>query len=108
MGVQKSIHRPVRFVFPEDFHERLARFKEASGMSWRSLARLLAVSPYRLREWRLKGVVPGPDHLFHLLTLAESMGLRDGVLMISHEDLPDETPLRIGNDSTSDSPLPTN
>ena len=68
--------------------KRLVRFKEASGMSWRSMAQLLGVSPYRLREWRSKGVIPGSAHLFCLLTLAESMGLRDGVLMCPNRDLP--------------------
>ena len=57
-------------------------------MSWRSIARLLGVSPYRLREWRFKGVIPGSAHLFCLLTLAESMGLRDRVLMCPDRDLP--------------------
>ena len=85
--MQSRVHRPVKFVFPEDFPERLSRFKEASGMSWRSIARLLGVSTYRLREWRLKGVVPGSAHLFYLLTLAESMGLRDGILMCADRDL---------------------
>ena len=88
VGVQRRIHRPARSVFPEDFPERLVRFKEASGMSWRSMAQLLGVSPYRLREWRSKGVIPGSAHLFCLLTLAESMGLRDGVLMCPDRDLP--------------------
>ena len=87
VGVQRSVHRPIEFVFPEDFPERLVRFKDASGISWRSMARLLGVSPYRLREWRLKGVVPGSAHLFYLLTLAESMGLRDRVLMCPDRDL---------------------
>lgn len=62
-------------------------------MTWRSMAQLLGVSAYRLRQWRLKGVVPGSTHLFHLLTLAESMGLRDRVFMIPHKDMPDEPPL---------------
>ena len=56
-------------------------------MSWRSIARLLGVSPYRLREWRCSGVVPNSAHLFYLLTLAESMGLRDRVLMCPDRDL---------------------
>ena len=56
-------------------------------MSWRTVARLLGVSPYRLREWRFRGVVPGSAHLFYLLTLAESMGLRDRVLMCPDRDL---------------------
>ena len=56
-------------------------------MSWRTIARLLGVSTYRLREWRLKRVIPSSAHLFYLLTLAESMGLRDGVLMCPARDL---------------------
>ena len=56
-------------------------------MSWRSIAQHLGVSPYRLREWRLKGVVPGSANLFCLLTLAESIGLRDRVLMCPDRDL---------------------
>ena len=88
MGVQRKVHRRETLVFPEDFPQRLVRFKEASGMSWRSLARLLAVSPYRLREWRMKGVVPDATHLFCLLTLAETLGLRDGLLMLPDRDLP--------------------
>ena len=86
--MQRRVHRPVEFVFPEDFPQRLDRFKEASGMSWRYMARLLGVSPYRVREWRFKGVIPGSAHLFYLLTLAESMGLRDRVLMCPDRDLP--------------------
>ncbi len=89
MGVQQRVHRPVKVDFPEDFPERLAHFKEASRMSWGSMARLLGVSPYRLREWRCKGVVPGSARLFYLLTLAESMGLRDGILMCPDRDVPD-------------------
>ena len=50
------------------FPERLERFKTASGMTWRSLARRLGVSPCRLREWR-RGIVPASTHLFFLLAL---------------------------------------
>ena len=88
MGVQQRVHRPFEYVFPADFPERLARFKEASGLSWRSLARLLGVSPYRLREWRYS-TLPSPTHLFLLLTIAEGMGLRDGVLMCPDRDVPE-------------------
>ena len=34
------------------------------------------------------GVAPGPAHLFLLLTIAESMGLRDGILMCRDRDMP--------------------
>ena len=88
MGVQQRVHRPVEFDFPEDFPDRLMRFKEASGLSWRALARLLGVRPHRLRQWRERGVVPSPTHLLLLLTLADGMGLRDGILMRPDRDMP--------------------
>lgn len=50
------------------------RFKEASGLSWRTLAKELGVQPHRLREWR-RGVMPNTTHLIQLLRLAERLGL---------------------------------
>lgn len=87
MGVKRQTQRPVRAGFPPDFPERLERFQEASGLSWRRLAALLGVTTYRLSLWR-RGVVPSGAHLFVLLTLAEAMGLRDGILMRPERDLP--------------------
>ena len=40
MGVQQRVYRPVEFDFPKDFPERLKLFKEASGLSWKTLAPL--------------------------------------------------------------------
>ena len=101
MGVQKRVYRPIEFEFPPDFPERLVRFKEASGLSWKGLARLLGVRPYRIWKWRERGVDPSPAHLFLLLTLAEAMGLRDGILMCPGRDLPPsvhlESPRRFGD-----------
>ena len=88
MGVQQRVYRPVDFEFPKDFPKRLKLFKEASGLSWKALARLLGVRPYRLRQWRERGVAPSPAHLFLLLTIAEGMGLRGGVLMRPERDMP--------------------
>ncbi len=88
MGVQQRVYRPVEFDFPRDFPERLTLFKEASGLSWKTLARLMGVRPYRLWQWREMGVAPSPAHLFLLLTVAEAMGLRDGILMCPNRDLP--------------------
>ena len=88
MGVQQRVYRPVDFEFPKDFPERLKLFKEASGLSWKALARLLGVRPYRLWQWREMGGAGGHAHLFLLLTIAESMGLRDGILMCLDRDMP--------------------
>ena len=87
MGRRRKTHRRVSFDFPADFPERLERLREESQLSWRSLARLLGVSPYRIREWR-RGAVPASVHLFLLLTLAERLGLQE-TLMCSERDAPD-------------------
>ena len=47
----------------------------------------MGVRTHRLRSWR-RGVIPNSTHLFLLLTLAEAMGLREGILMYPERDLP--------------------
>ena len=89
MGVQQRVYRPIEYDFPPDFPERLALFKEASGLSWKAIARLLGVSLHRLRQWRNKGAAPSHTHLFLLLTIADVMELRDGILMRPEQDLPE-------------------
>ena len=86
MGTQRMVHQPFEFEFPTDFGERLTHFKEASGLSWRAIARMLGVSPSRLRQWRNKGVLPSIDHYCLLLLIAERMGLRE-ILMWHERDL---------------------
>ena len=93
MGVQQRVHRPVEFDFPPDFPQRLVRFKEASGLSTKALARLLGISPYQLRQWWTRGVAPSSARLFLLLTLAGEMGLRDGILMCPERDVPEAVDL---------------
>ena len=44
-------------VLPEDFGQRLERLKEASGLSWRGMAKAFGVDPKQLLRWR-KGVEP--------------------------------------------------
>lgn len=89
MGVQKRVYRPVEYDFPADFSERLELFLEESGLSARGLARLMGVRPDRVRKWRNRGVAPGHVHLFLLLTIADAMGLRRGILMQPDRDLPE-------------------
>ena len=47
----------VSGVLSQDFPKRLERLKEASGLSWRGMARALGVDPKQLRRWR-RGVEP--------------------------------------------------
>ncbi len=62
------------YVFPDDFPERLERFKEESGLSWAEIARRVGTSDLNLRRWR-NGVRPHWRHLSALLELAEDLGL---------------------------------
>ena len=59
---------------PEDFAQRLERFKEVSCLPWRELARRLRISPVTLWRWR-EGIRPHPRHLRALYDLAEELGL---------------------------------
>ena len=56
-------------VFPPDFPQRLVRLKEASGLSWRGMARAIGVDPKQLRRWR-KGVEPAGGAMLSLLRFA--------------------------------------
>ena len=60
--------------FPRDFPERLERFRQAAGLTWRGLARLLEVNARLVRRWKA-GAKPGPGHLVNLFDLAAGMGL---------------------------------
>ena len=60
--------------FPRDFPERLERFRQAAGLSWRGLARRLKVNARTVRRWKA-GVKPGSGHLVNLFDLAARMGL---------------------------------
>ena len=62
------------YVFPEDFPQGLERLKEASGLTWAEMARLLGTSVLNLWRWR-GGVRPNAQHLLALQDLAQSRGL---------------------------------
>ena len=63
------------YEFPDDFPQRLERFKVESGLSWAEIARRLGTYPLTIRRWRYKGVRPNLAHQMALLDLAESLGL---------------------------------
>lgn len=56
-------------VLPKDFPQRLERLKEASGLSWRGLARAIGVDPKQLLRWR-KDVEPCGGAMFAIFRFA--------------------------------------
>ena len=60
--------------FPPDFPDRLDAFRQAAGLSWRGLARLLKISARQVFRWKA-GAAPGSGHLVSLFGLAAELGL---------------------------------
>ena len=89
MPRQHTHHGRIVYVFPDDFPQRLVRFKEESGLSWAELARRLGTSALNLRRWKDKGVRPHWRHLTALLELAGDLGL---VHIFTDWTVPDGTP----------------
>ena len=71
---QERVYHVEREEFPKDFPERLERFRQAAGLSWRELSRRLKVNARIVRRWRA-GAKPGSGHLVNLFDLAAGMGL---------------------------------
>ena len=74
MGRQRWVYRVEPCPFPEDFRQRLDRFKEASGLSWRGMARELRTDVRLLHRWR-KGSRPDSANLIALFVLASRLDL---------------------------------
>ncbi len=68
-GRQRYVYELEPSAFPTDFPERLAAFREAAGLSWRELARLLRLNVRTIHRWRT-GSRPDGGHLFALFDLA--------------------------------------
>ena len=75
MPRQRTHHSRITYVFPEDFPQRLVRFKEESGLSWAELHRRLGADPETIRRWRDKGVRPSTQYYAALLVVSDSFGL---------------------------------
>ena len=61
--------------FPDDFPQRLVRFKEESGLPWAELARRLGSYPHTMKRWWKEGVRTHFRHQMALLALADDLGL---------------------------------
>ena len=85
---QERVYHVEPEGFPRDFCERLDRFRQAAGLSWRELARRLKVNARIVRRWR-SGAKPGSGHLLNLFGLAAGMGLLHILLPSVGEPEPD-------------------
>ena len=61
--------------FPDDFPQRLVRFREVSRMPWAEIARRLGAGPKTVRRWHKHGVRPNAHYLLALQDLAKGRGL---------------------------------
>ena len=71
---QQHLYRLEPSQLPPDFADRLNRLREAAGLSWRALARLLRVHVRSVHRWR-NGAQPDAGHLFSLMELAVELDL---------------------------------
>ncbi len=51
MPRQRTYYKRRTYGFPDDFPERLKRFKDESGLSWAELNRRLGIHPQTMRRW---------------------------------------------------------
>ena len=63
MPRQRTHHSGITYVFPDDFPQRLKRFKEESGLSWAEIARRLGTYPYTIEAVVQEG--DAPQHEAH-------------------------------------------
>ena len=75
MPRQRTHHSRITYVIPDNFPQRLRRFKEESGLSWSEIARRLETYRHTVGRWCKAGVRPNQHHMKALLELADSLGL---------------------------------
>ena len=62
MPRQRTHHSRRTYDFPDDFPQRLVRFKEESELPWAEINRGLDTDPETVRRWRDKRVRPTAQH----------------------------------------------
>ena len=75
MPRQRIHYTRETYDFPDDFPERLERFRKESGLSWAEIARRIGTYTHTLWRWRNLGVRPSAEHMMALLELADELGL---------------------------------
>lgn len=89
IGDRSSDYMPRGAEFPDDFPQRLERLQEASGLTWRALARDLGVNVRSLYRWRA-GTRPDAAHMLAIVEFATERGLMDCLLGRSNDETADE------------------
>lgn len=74
--MRRGRHDGAVTIAPDAFAEALERIREASGLPWKELARLLGTSTLNLWRWR-NGVLPNMENFLALQALAADLGLDD-------------------------------
>lgn len=69
-------HTRKTYNVPDDFPERLVRFKGESGLSWAATSRRLGAQPDTVKRWVLDRARPDTGYMMALLELAEELALR--------------------------------
>ena len=77
MPRQRIHHSRITYDFPDDFPERLERFKEKSGLTWAEIARRLDIHHETIRRWRNGRALPSMRNMMALVALARPLGLAD-------------------------------
>lgn len=75
MPRQRIHYGRLTYEFPDDFSQRLERFRNESGLTWAEIARRIGTYPHTLWRWRNTGVRPSGEHMMALLELADELGL---------------------------------
>ena len=68
-------------LLPEDFGQRLARLKEALGLTWEGFASMIGVDYRQMLRWRKKGAEPSGGAMLSLAALAEQVPCGMDILM---------------------------
>ena len=76
MPRQRTYYSRRTYEFPDDFPQRLERFKEESGLTWADINRHLGAHDQTTRRWRKGHARPSTPHMMALLNMAGSLGLR--------------------------------
>lgn len=92
--------------WPADFPERLMRFKDAAGLSWRGLARMQRVNARTVRRWRA-GTMPSSGHLLCLLESAARLGLLHLLMRVGSETVSTTSEVQRSGNTDVDRSRPT-